>query len=173
MARYPGAVWLGANQADYSTYRIAPVRTVIHIEQGTESGTAAWFENPHSYVSAHFGNPKVGRLQQFVDTSQMAYHCAQFNSTSIGIENEGYAGQELNANQLNNLRCLFLWLKRVNGIPLVYTGNPSVPGIIGHGKLPEGYWSHPECPGEPVLVQVNRLIHQMNRSRADIRVKFA
>lgn len=161
--RYPNAQWVGAAPKDFSADRITHKRIVIHIEQGSESGTDSWFHNPRSQVSAHFGNPRVGKIQQFVDTDEMAYHCAQWNDSSIGIEHEGYSGLRLNPNQLNNLRALLLWLRKVYGIPLVFTVDPNVRGVIGHGHLPEGPLSHPDCPGGPVLVQVNALLASIRR----------
>ncbi len=166
--RYNKAQFVGAAPSDYSTFRISHFRTVVHIEQGSETGTQAWFDNPGSQVSAHFGIPRspFKRIQQFVDTDEMAYHCAKFNETSIGIEHEGFAGQKLNFWQRRRLRGLLIWLNHVHGIPLVFTNDPTVSGVIGHGRLPEGYLSHPGCPGEPVLVQVNQIIHRLNRRAA-------
>ena len=163
MARYPLASFVGANKDNFSTQKITHKRVVIHIESGTESGTQAWFNNPSAQVSAHFGNPKVGPMQQFVDTDEMAYHCAEFNPSSIGIENEGLSGEILTANQLKNLRNVLNWIHRVHGTPLIYTGDPNVAGVIGHGHLPEGNLSHPNCPGGPVLIQVNKLLASMRR----------
>ena len=168
--RFPEAQWVGAAPENLSASRIGHRRIVIHIEQGSESGTDNWFHNPRAYVSAHFGNPRIGRLQQFVDTDQMAYHCAQWNGDSIGIEHEGYSGQRLNPNQLNNLRRLLLWLRRVHGMELTFTVNPNSRGVIGHGHLPEGSLSHPNCPGGPVLVQVNALLASIHRRDALARL---
>ncbi len=168
--RYPDAQWVGAAPEDFSVGHIGHRRIVIHIEQGSESGTDNWFHNPASYVSAHFGNPRVGRLQQFVDTDQMAYHCAQWNGDSIGIEHEGYSGQRLNANQLKNLRALLLWIREVHKTPLNFVTTPYLPGVIGHGHLPEGTLSHPNCPGGPILVQVNSLLASIRRRDALLRL---
>lgn len=168
--RYPPAIWYGANPADYSTERIKHFRVVIHIEQGTGTGVISWFNNPHSEVSAHLGNPRYGKPQQFVDTDQMAYHCAQFNGDSLGIEHEGFSGQRLNGNQKRLLRRELKWIHRTYGVPLEYVTDPSKPGVIGHGHLPEGYLSHPNCPGEPVLRQVNALLKSIRRRERIRRV---
>jgi hypothetical protein len=161
--RYTAAHWYGANPADFSTQPIGHKRIVIHIEQGTGTGVINWFNNPHAKVSAHFGNPRYGKVQQFVDTDQMAYHCAQWNADSLGIEHEGYSGQRLNGNQLRNLRALLLWIRKVHKIPLDFVVTPDKPGVIGHGHLPEGSLSHPNCPGGPILVQVNSLLASIHR----------
>lgn len=169
MARYPGAKWVGCASSNYSTDRISPDRLVIHVTEGSNlSGTVAWFKNPAAQVSAHFGNPRwlFARMVQFVDTSEMAYHCAGFNPTSVGIENVGYSGQPLTLGQKIRLKRLIKWLNAEHSIPIVYTSNPSVRGIIGHGKLPEGALSHPFCPGEQILVDVNVIVHQLNRKAA-------
>ena len=165
MARYPRAKWVGANPNNFSTEKISPVRVVVHIEQGSEAGAQAWFNNPHAQVSAHFGNPRklFARLQQFVDTDEMAYHCAQFNSTSIGVEHEGFSGQGLSVGQRFRLKRVLRWINCNHKIPLVFTNHPDVHGVCGHGVLPEGALSHPNCPGARILVDVNYLIHSMNR----------
>ena len=168
MPRYPAATWVGANAANYSTGKIAPVRFVVHIAQGSSiGGLISWFNDPKAQVSAHFGNPRglFQKMVQFVDTDETAYHCAEFNGTSIGCEHIGFSGQSLSFGQKIRLKRLIKWLNQVHKIPLVYTSDPNVHGVIGHGKLPEGALSHPNCPGEPVLVDTNWIIHQLNRRK--------
>jgi N-acetyl-anhydromuramyl-L-alanine amidase AmpD len=169
MARYPGAKYVGADPANYSTEKITPTRFVVHIAQGsTIGGLISWFHNPNAKVSAHFGNPRwlFGKMVQFVDTDEMAYHCANFNSTSIGCENVGMSGQRLSLGQRRRLKKLAKWINQAHpAIPLEYTGDPNAHGFIGHGKLPEGVWSHPDCPGEPVLVDTNVLLFQLRHNK--------
>lgn len=167
MAHYPKAIWRGADPHNYSTQAIQHKFIVIHVESGTESGTNGWFHNPKAQVSAHFGNPKVGKLDQFVDTNQMAYHCASWNGLSIGIEHEGNSGDHLNANQLENLKELLQWLHQQYNIPLVYTANAHDPkgGVIAHGKIPEGPLSHPNCPGNPIIADVQKLLDELEQTK--------
>ncbi len=55
---------------------------VLHIQQGTESVTFNWFNDQRAGASAHFGNPKSGFLEQFVDIDDMAW--AQIAETGVG-----------------------------------------------------------------------------------------
>jgi len=161
MARYPGARWMGANPADYSTQKITHQFIVEHIAQGDfQTGIDAWFHNPKAQVSAHFSISKLGVIHQYVDTDQMAYHCVDWNPKSIGVENLGMSGQHLTFFQKSSQKKLLQWLHAECGIRLVYTVNPNDPkgGVIGHGKIPEGSLSHPNCPGDPVLADVSVIV---------------
>ena len=158
--RYPRAKWVGADPHDFSPQFIRPKFIVLHVAQGSESGTINWFHNPKSQVSAHLLNPKEGQMVQFVDLNQMAYHCAQMNDVAIGIEHEGFSGEHLNANQIKNLTDFFTWAKTWLRIPLTLT-NPSDPngGVIGHGQINEGALSHPNCPGQNIMADANKILH--------------
>lgn len=164
MAVYPNAHWVGCSKDNYSPAGITHKRVVIHVAQGAAQGTINWFNNPNAQVSAHFLNPKHGPIIQFVDTAQTAWHCAQFNGESIGIEHEGFTGEHLTANQKSNLRALLEWIRKTHGTPLTYTVNPNASGVIGHGKLPEGPLSHPNCPGDNILLDVEAVLKSIHES---------
>lgn len=80
-----------------------PEAIVLHIMQGTLKGTDAWFNNPKSNVSAHYGIGKNGEVHQYVDEKDTAYHAgivkrpswklfkpnSNPNFYTIGIEHEG------------------------------------------------------------------------------------
>lgn len=61
---------------------------VLHTEQGYESGTAAWFNNPAAQASAHYGIDVTGSIDQFVSEGDTAWHAGVWNvnTGSIGIE---------------------------------------------------------------------------------------
>lgn len=66
---------------------------VIHKAQGSAAGTASWFENCSSNVSAHFTyNNSSGYCYQSVYEADIAYHAGNwsYNLHSIGIEHGGY-----------------------------------------------------------------------------------
>lgn len=80
---------------------------VIHVEDGCEMGTIAWFDNPVSKVSAHYSVSKAGQVFQHVDEADEAFHAGTVaaptwsmlaqsgdinpNLITIGIEHEGLA----------------------------------------------------------------------------------
>lgn len=135
---------------------------VVHIMQGTMAGTDAWFHESKSQVSAHFGNPKSGKLVQWVDTKDKAWAEQDYNSTSISIENEGMSGESLTASQIENLANLMVWLKHQNGLPLIEVHSPSQEGWITHGELGVPGGNHPDCPGKPILNQLSAVIARAN-----------
>jgi N-acetyl-anhydromuramyl-L-alanine amidase AmpD len=96
-------IWKGspnfwAGRKDYK-----PEIVVIHIMDGTLSGTDSWFANPASQVSAHFGIGRNGEIHQYVKEEDTAWHAGRVDSPSakfvkpninpnlytIGIEHEG------------------------------------------------------------------------------------
>ena len=81
-----------------------PEAVVIHIMDGTLVGTDAWFANPNSQVSAHFGIGKKGEIHQYVKEEDTAWHAGRIDNSNlkfikpnnvnpnlytIGIEHEG------------------------------------------------------------------------------------
>lgn len=66
-------------------------RIVVHLMAGTLQGTAAWFGNPASQVSAHYGVGANGEVHEYVNGVHTAWHAgdASMNRRSIGVEHEG------------------------------------------------------------------------------------
>ena len=140
---------------------------VLHIEEGTEEGTFGWFNTSKAErqaqfdakglrirafaSSAHFGNPKQGQLEQFVDTNDTAFAQGPGNSKWLSVENEGMPGDALTTNQINSLAQLMAYLNFHEGVPLVEANAPSESGLGFHSMaLP---WGHPQCPGPAVVSQ--------------------
>jgi N-acetyl-anhydromuramyl-L-alanine amidase AmpD len=51
----------------------------------------AWFDNPAAQASAHVCVDGTGRSAQYVPDHRKAWHCAAYNSASLGIEQIGFA----------------------------------------------------------------------------------
>ncbi|GGR00401.1 N-acetylmuramoyl-L-alanine amidase [Deinococcus ruber] len=66
-------------------------RVVIHVQDGTQQGSIAWFQNPASSVSAHYLVSMAGEIVQMVQEADTAWQAGDFtvNQTTIGIEHEG------------------------------------------------------------------------------------
>jgi hypothetical protein len=149
---------------------------VLHIEEGSESGTRGWFNTsvsdrqkaldaawkkhgskgrqPKAFASsAHFGNPKKGPLEQFVDTANMAFAQMAGNAQWISVENEGHTGDSLTASQINNVAALLGWLRWNEDVPLQLADNPAASGLGYHGMGGKAWGSHDQCPGKPILNQ--------------------
>lgn len=71
---------------------------VIHVTgPGTMEGMAAWFSNPASQVSAHFGVGKVGEVHQYVEIGDAAWHAGVCNRWTA--EADRWCGSSLNPNR--------------------------------------------------------------------------
>lgn len=68
---------------------------VLHDTEGGYDGAVSWFANSHSQVSAHVVVKEDGsEATQMVPYSEKAWHAADFNGRSIGIELAGYFNHE-------------------------------------------------------------------------------
>ncbi|MDF2631172.1 MAG: putative amidase, partial [Symbiobacteriaceae bacterium] len=94
---YGPALWAPASSSNYtvasreSTYPINYV--IIHVTQGSYSGSISWFQNPSAGVSAHYTiRSSDGQVTQSVRDKDVAWHAGNwtYNTQSIGIEHEGY-----------------------------------------------------------------------------------
>lgn len=162
MSRYPGATWrgpvpnVGGAMTDHRLF-------VVHIQDGSEAGTDAWIHNPAAQVSAHFGNPKTGGPDQWVDTGQVAWAEAAYNGVGISIENEGHSGESLTASQVENAAQILAWAHGVHGVKLQVTDDPGGEGVIGHGLLGAAGGGHYDCPGPPILAQRQAIVNRAAR----------
>jgi len=85
-----------------------PEAVVIHIMEGSLSGTDSWFKSNASQVSAHYGIGQSGEVHQYVAEVNTAWHAGRVNAPSwqlikttgngafinpnfytVGIEHEG------------------------------------------------------------------------------------
>ncbi|MEV0720796.1 N-acetylmuramoyl-L-alanine amidase [Asanoa sp. NPDC050611] len=94
---HPTATWSPAhddNFRDADREKSHPIDyVVIHMTQGSYSGTLAWFQNPASEVSAHYTvRSSDGALFQSVREKDIGWHAGNrdYNARSIGIEHEGF-----------------------------------------------------------------------------------
>jgi hypothetical protein len=126
---------------------------VLHIQDGTESGTESWFKNPSSQASSHFLNPRSGGLRQMVDTNDKAWAEANGNQYWISIENEGTGSDALTASQIENCAQLLAWLHKTYNVELVSTDSVNGYGLGWHGMGGVAWGDHPNCPGDPIKNQ--------------------
>ncbi|ADB33789.1 N-acetylmuramyl-L-alanine amidase, negative regulator of AmpC, AmpD [Kribbella flavida DSM 17836] len=92
---YPGAIWNPASTSNYRVGRTAAISTiVIHVTQGSYTGTISWFKNPASQVSAHYViRSSDGQVTQMVAEKDTAWHARSTNPYTVGIEHEGWVDQ--------------------------------------------------------------------------------
>jgi len=121
--------------------------------EGTLDGSDSWFRNPAAQASAHFGVGKDGRIYQWVDTRDKAWHCAAGNANWIGIEHEGHSGDTLTAAQLAATARIVAWAHKTHGVPLQATDSTGGRGIGWHGMGGAAWGGHYDCPGNPIKNQ--------------------
>lgn len=145
---------------NFTTGGNTPRLQITHIMQGTLDGTDSWFHNPVAQVSAHFGVGRNGKIIQWVDTDDQAWHAADANSYSVGVEHEGFSGSPLTDAQIDADAELLSWLNEVypaidlwvNTRP--YTGH----GLSWHGLGGVAWGNHPNCPGLPIVHQLPEIV---------------
>lgn len=127
---------------------------VVHIQAGSQGGTDAWFRNPASGVSAHYGVSKHGEVVQWVADENTAYHAGTVKSPSaaivleragknpntytLGIECEGQATDDPPEAQMEALADLVHHLAETHKIPLTRRH------VIGHREIR----ADKTCPGK-------------------------
>jgi hypothetical protein len=117
MARFACATWrpisnnIGGGVSGY-------LGAVLH-HQGGNGSLYGWFNNPSAKVSAHFWISKGGLIEQYIDTSRVAWHGISLNSRYVGVETEGCApnnpGEPLTEAQVAAFARLYAEGARVHG----------------------------------------------------------
>lgn len=142
----------------------APDQIVIHVTEGDAEGTLSWFGSAKSQVSAHYHVRKDGRIDQFVDENDEAYHAGRVDNPtaplvlerpginpnwySIGIEHEGLGQDDLTDEQRKSSIALIRDICTRQNIPMDRTH------IVRHHEI----YSLKNCPGG---IDVDRLVQQI------------
>ena len=136
-----------------------PEAIVIHIMEGTLSGTDSWFRNRDSKVSAHYGVGVNGEVHRYVEESDTAWHAGRVdaphwtlikpagegryvnpNYYTIGIEHEGKADSDWTDAMYEASSQLVADISRRWSIPVDRLH------VIGHREI----FSLKTCPGSKV-----------------------
>jgi len=132
-------------------YKIIAI--VNHIMSGTLIGTDAWFANPASKVSSHFGVGKNGEIHQYVNLANPAWANGVINNPSwsllqsgvnpnyytVSIEHEGESGDVMPEAQYQSTLALHRWL--IETLEIQVTRD----NIIGHYQIDSV--NKINCPG--------------------------
>jgi N-acetylmuramoyl-L-alanine amidase len=139
--------------------RFRPEAIVIHIMEGTLSGTDSWFRDSRSKVSAHYGIGNNGEIHQYVEEINTAWHAGRVNAPvwpliksggnnmfinpnlyTIGIEHEGNEDSDWTDKMYEASASLIKDISTRWGIPIDRSH------IIGHHEI----YSLKTCPGSKV-----------------------
>jgi len=104
---------------NHSSRAGADIHTIVvhYTTAGTFESTKNHFLNPASQVSAHYVIDKNGDIYQMVKDADKAWHAAQANHTSIGIEHVAKVGDRLTEVQEKSSVHLIKWLMAEYKIP--------------------------------------------------------
>ena len=146
----------------------APRLFIVHIMEGTLTGTDNWFRNPAAQVSAHFGAGRKGELWQWVSTGDQAWHAMAANRYSIGCECEGDIESglsSLTAAQLHAVATAYAWsAKKYPDIRLWLNTRPfNGQGLSWHGLGGAAWGDHPDCPGDAIRAQLPGVLAEAKR----------
>ncbi|WAL73119.1 LysM peptidoglycan-binding domain-containing protein [Kitasatospora sp. YST-16] len=160
MARFNGAQWRPIPVNFTKGGQEAVQGVVIHIMDGSLSGTESWFRNSEAQASSHFGTGKAGALYQWVDTGDRAWAQAGGNRRWLSIENEGRGGDSLTDAQINRCAEVLAWAARTYGVPLQVTNDPTGRGLGWHGMGGSAWGGHTSCPGSNVRAQLPEIVRR-------------
>jgi hypothetical protein len=133
---YPGAAWRPAHGSNRTNSNRGAAKIdfiIIHIAQGSYSGTISWFQDPRSNVSAHYVVGRRGQIAQCVRNEDIAWHAGnwKYNTKSIGIEHAGYADTRWTDRMYRSSARLSARLCKRFNIPVNHhiIGHRAVPGV--------------------------------------------
>jgi hypothetical protein len=129
-------------------------KIVIHVAEGSYSGTISWFENCAAQASAHYVVSREGRVAQCVRDEDIAWHAGWWdtNTHSIGIEHAGFIDNPawFTKSMYHASAKLSAWCCKKYKIPIDrkhIIGHDEVPGCSGSGggvdchTDPGPYWN--------------------------------
>ena len=135
---YPETVWRPAASCNYtnstreSSHDVRKI--VIHVAEGSYSGTISWLENCAAQASAHYVVSREGRVAQCVRNEDVAWHAGWWdtNRHSIGIEHAGYVDNPywFTGSMYHTSARLSAWCCKKYEIPI------DRKHIIGHDEVP-------------------------------------
>lgn len=98
-----------------------------------------FFNSPAADVSAHFWVALDGTIEQYVDTSTVAWHARDLNINYIGVETEGCVNpphaQPMSMEMVNSLAVLYAEGNRIHGWPNTLCESKGAKGFAYH-RLP-------------------------------------
>jgi hypothetical protein len=138
---YARASWRPAHYGNYTNANRGPKRidkVVVHVAQGSYSGTVNWFQDSRAGSSAHYVVGRRGQVAQCVRNEDIGWHAGWWrtNKRSIGIEHGGYVSnpRSFTRRMYRSSARLSAYLCRRFNIPV------DRHHIIGHNQVPG-------CPG--------------------------
>ena len=145
---------------------------VQHTEQGSRQGTAEWFMNPDSKVSAFFSVGMEGKAHQYLPIGKGLVAFAQVAGNpefySCECEDQGDPGTPMTQAQITAFAQILEACSARDGFPLQITDDPvHGVGLITHGDGGEAWGGHFDCPGPVRRAQRPQIIALAKAIRND------
>lgn len=131
---------------------------ILHIMDGTLSGTDAWFHNPHAQASSHFGVGRGGKVIQWVDEMDTAWTEASGNPFYLSIECEGKGGDSLSPAQLNAIARIYEYEEDRFQFGFKSISKPGQKGLGHHSMGGKSWGGHLSCPGDKIIAQKPKIL---------------
>lgn len=161
MAPQPEVTHLVRNQSSRNGATIRLI--VLHDTEGANlpgirdlQGLGDYFDRAAVQASSHACNDAEGNDARYVPDSRKAWHCAGYNSVSLGLEQIGFASQTIWPDaQLRNAAEWVAYWSKLHRIPIqrgrVANGQVVKPGVVMHSELGViGGGHHDPGPAYPV-----------------------
>lgn len=120
-------------------------RGVLMHQQVGYGSLFGYFNNPAAQVSAHFWISRSGVVEQYVDSSRVAWHARQLNGEWCGVECEGMPTDPLTDAQVGRFGEILAEGHRRHGWPLQLANSASGTGL-GYHRMPGGV--NTACPSD-------------------------
>lgn len=165
-------VWKGSPNYTKGRSGHIPSLVVLHIMAGTLKGTDAWFANPASQVSAHYGIGQGGECHQYVDERNTAWANGRVanptskivkklggnpNTYTISIEHEGYDLSKQPQKEIEASAVLVRDICSRWGIPI------DRDHVVGHYEI---YSLKPNCPAKDKKI-IDKIIKLANNDNEE------
>ena len=135
---------------------------VMHTMAGNLPGTVAWFNNPASQASSHFGIAQNGGIHQFgpIGKGWISSAEAAGNPSWYSIEHadNGDPAIPLSVEQITASAQLVEVLSRFAGFPLQVSNSTSEKGYGTHAMGGAAWGGHTSCPGTVRAAQRQQII---------------
>lgn len=151
----PPIKWVGSPHFTPGRRGHKPVALVYHIMDGSLAGTDAWFQDPSSRASSHFGIGRDGSIHQYVKEEDSAWANGRVrepswplidlfpgvnpNDYTLSIEHEGKPGEEFSEAMYQASLALTRYLTEMWRIP------PDRGHLVGHFSIDSV--DRADCPG--------------------------
>lgn len=133
---------------------------ILHVDANNVYNLHDYFEERSGGIESHLHIPKDAHLFQYRDTGWEADANYLANPFALSVETQGYGEGEWNSLQIEMIKRVMFWARKVHGIPLrkVTSWNDPRGGWGWHIQFPEWHPNPKSCPGPLRIKQFNDIL---------------